>query len=169
MCFAAIALVLPYHIRTLSTPRKLAYDVLSNWTRSELLGVLELAHRWDFDKIKDMIIEKLGACGWEDCVERILVAHKYEITQWYQSAYEALARREKPLTDVEIGKLGSTFAAKMGEIREKWLRLLLATGSTGYTCDSCGYTTYDSNAQRLFEKKQVDKTLSRCVTKVFKL
>ena len=52
-------------------------------------------------------------------MEKLELALKYEIKQWYADAYLALAKRAQPLSVEEGKRLGMEIAIKMAGIRER--------------------------------------------------
>jgi hypothetical protein len=89
------------------------YLSVAQWT-----DVLDLAHMWDFDQMRKVAIKKLSEAR-IDPMQKIVIAHKYEIEEWYEGAYVALAQRDNPLTVEEARTVGFEFAIKMAQVREK--------------------------------------------------
>lgn len=99
---------------------------LSNWTKTRIFAVIELAHMWGFERVKKILTDDLARnTRWEgvpllgNCVEEIILLHKYELRSLYLPAYFQLAKREKPISIEEGERLGLSFSLKMSAVREK--------------------------------------------------
>ncbi|TDL13531.1 hypothetical protein BD410DRAFT_846855 [Rickenella mellea] len=87
-------------------------------TKEEWLGVLSLADMWNFEKIRQVSVDKLGKERM-DAVERILLGRRYNIEDWLLAAHLHLARREIFLSIVEAEQLGGLpFVIKMVKVRD---------------------------------------------------
>ena len=79
--------------------------------------VLDLSTMWGFDEVRFCAIKNMALEDIEP-VEKSYIANKYSVTEWYEDAYFALAKREAPLTLVEAQKLGLEFTVKLARVRE---------------------------------------------------
>jgi hypothetical protein len=84
-------------------------------TQAEWTSVLHLAHRWNFVKIRALAISKLAALAGP--VDRVVLAHTYDIDHWLPLAYNALCARTEWLSDEEGLKLGIHDVLKIGRAR----------------------------------------------------
>lgn len=83
---------------------------------------------WEFAEIRDLAITNLERkCLTE--VEKIEIAHKFDIQKWCVPAYKELAKRTGALTVEEATKIGFEFAIKLGGVRER--RIARTSGSPG--------------------------------------
>lgn len=82
---------------------------------------------WDFDSLRELLFKKLEKFVplYTNCVDEILVVHKYNIESRFLQAYQRLALRDTPLTFWERERLGHQTASKISEIREKHLRRII--------------------------------------------
>ncbi|TDL18240.1 hypothetical protein BD410DRAFT_793561 [Rickenella mellea] len=87
-------------------------------TKEEWLGVLSLADMWNFEKIRQLSIDKLRKEPM-DAVERILHGRKHQIEEWLLAGHLHLARRDTFLSIVEAEQLGGLpFVIKMVKARD---------------------------------------------------
>lgn len=80
---------------------------------------------WDFQAIRNQAIAELQKLTLNE-VDKIVLAHKYDLTEWLMPGYTALASREQPLCMEEANQLGFEFVVKMARAREavakhRWL------------------------------------------------
>ncbi|KAH8101352.1 hypothetical protein DFH11DRAFT_1736482 [Phellopilus nigrolimitatus] len=87
------------------------------WQVGHWATVLDLAHRWEFEKIRGLAITKLHSFDIDE-VLKVEMAQKYIIEEWYAPAYLALAKRDLPLTDKEAAQIGLDVAVKIARVRE---------------------------------------------------
>jgi hypothetical protein len=80
--------------------------------------VLELAHMWGFDDVRKLAIKSISEQK-IDCIERVRLANKYEVTEWYEDACVELAKREEPVSLEEAEILGLEFWVKLARVREE--------------------------------------------------
>jgi hypothetical protein len=73
---------------------------------------------WGFEHIRKIAIDNLTNDPM-DPFPKVLLAHKYEISDWYEDAYVQLAMRVKPLSVDEAQALGLEFSIKMAQVREE--------------------------------------------------
>ncbi|OCB87075.1 hypothetical protein A7U60_g5810 [Sanghuangporus baumii] len=88
--------------------------------KSRWIAVLSLAHKWKFKGIRIFVIHKLEDFDFDE-VSKVVLAHRYEISEWYMPAYIALAKRHEALSIHEAERLGFRFAVKMAQVRERRL------------------------------------------------
>ncbi|KAL5533634.1 hypothetical protein ACEPAG_94 [Sanghuangporus baumii] len=86
--------------------------------KSRWIGILSFAHEWKFKGIRMFVIHKLEDFDFDE-VSKVVLAHRYEISEWYMSAYIALAKRPEALSIHEAERLGFRFAVKMAQVRER--------------------------------------------------
>jgi hypothetical protein len=84
-------------------------------TQAEWTSVLHLAHRWNFAKIRAMAVTKLTALAGP--VDRVVLAHAYDVGHWLPLAYQALCEREECLSDEDGLKLGIHDVLKIARLR----------------------------------------------------
>ncbi|KAL5494658.1 hypothetical protein ACEPAI_119 [Sanghuangporus weigelae] len=86
--------------------------------QSRWIGILSFAHKWKFKGIRMFVISKLEEFDFDE-VSKVVLAHRYEISEWYMPAYIALAKRHEALSIHEAERLGFRFSVKMAQIRER--------------------------------------------------
>ncbi|KAL5519552.1 hypothetical protein ACEPAH_1235 [Sanghuangporus vaninii] len=86
--------------------------------KSRWIAVLSFAHKWKFKGIRMFVIHKLEDFDFDE-VSKVVLAHRYEISEWYMPAYIALAKCHEALTIHEAERLGFRFAVKMAQVRER--------------------------------------------------
>ncbi|KAL5533632.1 hypothetical protein ACEPAG_92 [Sanghuangporus baumii] len=87
-------------------------------TREQWIKVLDLAQTWGFAGISTLAIKNLELALFRE-VEKLELALKYQIEQWYADAYFALAKRPQPLSVDEGRRLGLELSLKMAGVRER--------------------------------------------------
>lgn len=100
---------------------------VDGWSQEQWTAVLDLAHMWQFETVRNMAITKLQLFGIDE-VQKVEMAHKYEIKEWYAPSYLALAKRAQPLTVVEAARVRYDVAIKIAQVREKRLQRKLQLG-----------------------------------------
>lgn len=105
----------------------LCAEVLDGWELDRLLPVLELARTWEIFSIEDLIIDKLeklfpSGIIHEDCIEEIVLIHKYRLETFYIRAYTRLVERDDTLSVEECEKIGYSIALKLIGVRERYQR-----------------------------------------------
>lgn len=108
---------------------------LGQWVK-----LLHLARLWDLTTIRNLVIQELEAIKLEE-VEKLELALKYEITQWYADAYLALAKRPKPLNVEEGKRLGLELSVKIAQVRERRLVRMVEPEQKGTKAATTGNTT----------------------------
>ncbi|KAJ6512513.1 hypothetical protein C8R45DRAFT_890243 [Mycena sanguinolenta] len=73
-------------------------------TAEEWASVLRLADKWGMQDIRRLAIAQLALCAGP--VDKIVLGHQYEITEWLGPAYLALVIRKQSITVEEGAKLG---------------------------------------------------------------
>ncbi|KAL5519553.1 hypothetical protein ACEPAH_1236 [Sanghuangporus vaninii] len=89
-------------------------------TCEQWIKVLDLAQTWGFSGIRALAIQKLESADFGE-VEKLELALKYQIEQWYAGAYLALAKRPESLSIDEGRRLGLELSLKMAGVRERRL------------------------------------------------
>ncbi|TDL18194.1 hypothetical protein BD410DRAFT_831033 [Rickenella mellea] len=112
----------------------------------EWLGVLELAHKWEFKNVRQTAIETLDKHPL-DVVQKIKLIQKYEIKEWTYAAYKTMLVRESALTAHEMKSLGFEFSSKIADAREKLMKKKIndaarGNNSSNWYCSSCGGTNH---------------------------
>lgn len=93
--------------------------MIKEWDQARLLAVFKLSQMWDFEGVQAILKPKLMAP--KQPIEKILLARKCKIKEWYKEGILALARRDKALTICEAEQLGLAFTVKLAKIRESML------------------------------------------------
>ncbi|KAL5533633.1 hypothetical protein ACEPAG_93 [Sanghuangporus baumii] len=88
--------------------------------REQWIKVLDLAQTWGFAGIRALAIQKLESADFGE-IEKLELALKYQIRQWFSAAYLALAKRPEPLSIDEGRRLGLELSLKMAGVRERRL------------------------------------------------
>ncbi|OCB87074.1 hypothetical protein A7U60_g5809 [Sanghuangporus baumii] len=89
-------------------------------SREQWIKVLDLAQTWGFAGIRALAIQKLESADFGE-IEKLELALKYQIKQWYAGAYLALAKRPESLSIDEGRRLGLELSLKMAGVRERRL------------------------------------------------
>ncbi|KAJ7701988.1 hypothetical protein B0H16DRAFT_1250227, partial [Mycena metata] len=86
---------------------------------TEWISVLKLASLWDFIEVRDFAITELRFYAESlDCVARILLGRRYDVSTWIRSGYTELARRRTAITSEEAMKIGYEVALQISQLRE---------------------------------------------------
>jgi hypothetical protein len=86
---------------------------------SEWVSVLRLATRWNFPSFRALALEKLESV--EPSVDKLVLAHELNVTDWLLSSYTALCLRPEPLTLEEAERLKMSDVVLIFTARE-WLK-----------------------------------------------
>jgi hypothetical protein len=73
---------------------------------------------WNLQRIRERAISSLEDHDM-DLLDKVVLAHKYGIKEWYLRTYIALVTRPASLTYEEGEKLGFDFALKIAKVREE--------------------------------------------------
>lgn len=82
------------------------------------MSILELAARWGFESIKLLAIEHLAQ--YDSPIDKIVLGRKYGIVEWLGGAYEAVCRRNGPLTHEEGIRLGMEDVIRISAVRQTY-------------------------------------------------
>jgi hypothetical protein len=82
---------------------------------NHLINLLSISTRFDFEQIRQRAISGLDLL---DPIEKIVLAVKYDIPQWFAPAYAALCQRPNPLEEWEARKIGWTKTVLVARARE---------------------------------------------------
>ena len=94
------------------------YEITYSYNEDHWVGILDLAHKWQFDLIYKLAVKKLGRMS-IDAVPKILLCQRYGIElDWAMDAFILLCTRESPLSVDEGEKLGATMAVLIAQARE---------------------------------------------------
>ncbi|KAL5507223.1 hypothetical protein ACEPAH_6679 [Sanghuangporus vaninii] len=128
-------------LKLLYPPR--SKDISSSLTLEQCTSLLKVTHMWDFERINLIVKDRIREVLWFTipCVDKIKLAHDYEIKDWYADAYCELATRTKPLSVEDGWKLGLEFSIKMGQVRERVVAD--ASKSSGVRKDLVARSTID--------------------------
>jgi len=123
------------------------------------LAILRLAQLWEFKEICDLTIADLERMTLP-VVQKIEIAHKFGIQNWYIPAYKALVKRSEALSLEEATQLGFEFAIKLAGIRERWIaRTSPRTSGNGVCkCHELGYALGYADEKALDE--DIDATFN---------
>lgn len=80
------------------------------------MAVLRLATEWSFPGIRTLAIERLR--GLASAVDRIALAHAFDVRQWFFDAYVELCQRPKTLLAAEIRALEAEDVELIMAVRE---------------------------------------------------
>ena len=107
-------------LRNDNNPRK-TKDISSSLTTGQCTALLDLAQMWGFEDVRVIAEKRIRTSCWAsiNSVDKISLALKYEMEDWYFDAYHELAIRESPLTAEEMQQLGWDVCSKMVKVREK--------------------------------------------------
>jgi len=105
-------------------PENLAYSM------DEWIAVLKLSHRWGMSSTRKFVMSKLSSKGSTlGPLEMAGLALELDIKEWLVPALDALAKREEPMSKVEVERLGIEVVLKLAEVRES----LIARKYEAYT------------------------------------
>ncbi|KAH9938542.1 uncharacterized protein B0H18DRAFT_18687 [Fomitopsis serialis] len=103
-------------------PRIGHYDLK---TTDEWASVLELAHKWQFDSICELVADRLPQVA--SLVDQIILGRRYGLEEMLLSARVRLCEREAPISLEEGRRLGLDECIVVGEVRQKARSNLFAT------------------------------------------
>ncbi|KAH9927820.1 uncharacterized protein B0H18DRAFT_274144 [Fomitopsis serialis] len=86
-------------------------------TYEEWAAALELAVKWEFDRIRDFIVQRIKDTG--TLAEQIVTARRLNLQQWCWDACAKLCERRQPLTLEEGQRLGVEDTVRISQVREK--------------------------------------------------
>ncbi|KAH9927823.1 uncharacterized protein B0H18DRAFT_1002395 [Fomitopsis serialis] len=86
-------------------------------TYEEWAAALELAVKWEFDRIRDFIVQRIKDTA--TLVEQIVTARRLNMQQWCWDVCAKLCERAQPLTLEEGQRLGLEDTVRISEVREK--------------------------------------------------
>lgn len=86
-------------------------------TQAEWTSVLQLAHMWEFQAIRSLAIAELQKSFLTE-IDKIVLAHKYDLGEWLLPAYTTLASREHSLGMEEAIRLSLELVVNMARARE---------------------------------------------------
>lgn len=98
-------------------------------SQTEWIAALSFAHEWGFADVKERTLQKLSKLV-TDAVIKMELVQRYQITKWKSPCLRSLITREEPFTLNEARRLKETFAMKIAELREEYMRL--AAFPSGY-------------------------------------
>ncbi|KAF7973580.1 hypothetical protein HWV62_14862 [Athelia sp. TMB] len=87
-------------------------------TTPQWTSILHLSAKWEFESIKLLAIDNLTANAVP--VDKIVLGRRYGISEWLPGAYEAVCKREDPLTVEEGMKLGVEDIIKISAARQAY-------------------------------------------------
>jgi hypothetical protein len=111
-----------------------------NLSSDEWTSVLKLSTMWDFDAVRKAAIERLWQMKLKP-VDKVVLAHKYNITDWLVPALNELAQQESlEEEDAEcIAQVASwSYVLKLTKVRESLARNQANT-NTAPTCSHCSH------------------------------
>jgi hypothetical protein len=107
---------------------------------------------WHFEFIRTSAINALSALSL-DPVDKLVLAHKYDVPQWIAPALNELARRDAVINVDEFNRLlptvGLDFILKIAQVRETFspslatpsLKCTYCSYTASFRCGSCGNYT----------------------------
>ncbi|EPQ53964.1 hypothetical protein GLOTRDRAFT_15187, partial [Gloeophyllum trabeum ATCC 11539] len=87
-------------------------STLEEWT-----SILALATQWGFDSIRLLAIREVFPLA--SPLDRIVLAHKFDIKEWLLDAYREVCERQAPLSDEEAERIGAKDTARVARVRER--------------------------------------------------
>ncbi|KAF8959960.1 hypothetical protein BDZ97DRAFT_1666562 [Flammula alnicola] len=99
-------------------PLQVPFDY-ADITVEQWRSVLELSHMWDFQSLRDLSIQKLGAPGSLESITKIQLGEKYHISEWFVSGCVDLVMRDKGPRANEVNQLGTEMAVQLSDLREE--------------------------------------------------
>ena len=88
-------------------------------TLQQWIGILSASTRLECDKIRERAIQEIHQHRPRiDPIEKIALAQKYDVQEWYTPSYAAICQRPQPLNPEEGMKLGLTTAILLAQARE---------------------------------------------------
>lgn len=115
-------------------------------TSDQWAAVLKLSTIWGFHSVRTTAIEKLADFASNDPVLKVILAKKYDVSQWFVPAMEQLAQRDEPLTFADamrFEELGSSefvldFSLKIAAVRESAAGSRPKNGGSSMSSYYCG-------------------------------
>lgn len=88
---------------------------------NEWCSILQLAHQWEFDAVRRLAVAKLNALPPKDidAVDRIVLAHRFQLVDWLLAPYVEISVRPEPITLEEGRKLGIDVVVLLAQAREE--------------------------------------------------
>lgn len=88
-------------------------------TLYQWIGILAVSTRLECDKLRERAIQEIHQHRPRiDPIEKIVLAQKYDVPDWYISSYAAICQRAQPLSPEEGMKVGLTTAILLAQSRE---------------------------------------------------
>ncbi|KZT27205.1 hypothetical protein NEOLEDRAFT_1034811, partial [Neolentinus lepideus HHB14362 ss-1] len=89
-------------------------------TLDEWTSILALSTQWGFDTIRLLAIRELFPLA--TAVDKIVLAHKYDVKEWLLDAYKEVCLRKDSLSVEEAKRIGAEDTARVAIVREKLYR-----------------------------------------------
>ncbi|KAL5494656.1 hypothetical protein ACEPAI_117 [Sanghuangporus weigelae] len=119
-------------------------------TREQWTKVLDVAQTWCFAGIRALAIKNLELADFGE-IEKLELALKHQIEQWYADAYFALAKRPQPLSVDEGRRLGLELSLKMAGVRERNFSYMKGKYSgAGFSGNKLGLFAPSVDSSKLF-------------------
>src|SRR5882762_2998724 len=93
-------------------------------------SILKLATQWGFTSIRELSVDALGRIA--SPVERLALAHAYDIDEWLLPAYSSLCQRAEPLTTEEGRRIGVDDVVLISQVRECMRGPVLAQSGSAF-------------------------------------
>ncbi|KZT27200.1 hypothetical protein NEOLEDRAFT_1131229 [Neolentinus lepideus HHB14362 ss-1] len=88
-------------------------------TLDEWTSILALSTQWGFNSIRTLATRELFPLA--SPIDKIVLAHKYDIKEWLLEAYKDVCLRKEPLSVEEAERIGVKDTARIASIRENRL------------------------------------------------
>lgn len=82
---------------------------------TEWTSVLDLATRWEFANIREIAVQQLLPIT--TAVDRVVLGHRYDFTQWFLPAYIILCTQSKAINFEDGLRLGLLDVIRINEVR----------------------------------------------------
>ncbi|KIK79645.1 hypothetical protein PAXRUDRAFT_834006 [Paxillus rubicundulus Ve08.2h10] len=87
---------------------------VEQWT-----SVLELSTLWEFSKVRQAAINKLGCFATIPLAKKIALAYEHDVQSWLLPTMQELVRRPEPISMEEARCMGFETALKLASVREQ--------------------------------------------------
>lgn len=122
--------------------------------RGHWIALLGIATRLSFTKLRERAIGKLAKLTLDvlDPIERICLAQRYDIPEWFRLAYRMLCTRGCSLEVWEVEQIGLSVAIRLAKCRERLQEFRVEQMSlTRRSSSDLDQDTMDAEASRIIE------------------
>ncbi|EJD03042.1 uncharacterized protein FOMMEDRAFT_156407 [Fomitiporia mediterranea MF3/22] len=98
-----------------------ANDISVTLSVEQCTMLLKISRMWEFERINGIVKTRIREVLWDkiSAVDKIKLAHDFQLEEWYEDAYYELATRNESLSVEEAQQLGLEFSIVMAQARER--------------------------------------------------